>query len=134
MRAANSAIRVSGLAVPSMTAAVLMIAATEPSAALADADVASSEPTPTVIVTARKYRVFDPVADAETTVRVVVALHDDPFLLDDHMSVTTVDGVVCLDGFVYDDWDLSQVLRLARRLAGGRRIVNRLEFATGGPE
>jgi len=94
---------------------------------------ANKDRVPTIVVTAKR-RHFDPVEDAATTVRVQTALHEDPYVLDDHLTVTTVDGVVYLEGFVFDDWDLSRVLRMARRLAGGRRVVNRLEFVSGGSD
>jgi osmotically-inducible protein OsmY len=89
-------------------------------------------PVATVVVTAK--RSFDPVADAATTVRVQAAFHEDPYIFDEHVTVVTVDGVVYLEGIVFDDWDLTRILRLARRLAGGRRIVNQLEWGRGGSD
>jgi hypothetical protein len=116
-----------------LAAPLLAVTACSFEAAAADGPVApKTAPVATVIVTAKRH--FDPAADAETTVRVQAALHDDPYIFDEHLTVVTVDGVVYLEGLVFDDWDLTRILRMARRLAGGRRVVNRLEWARGGSD
>ncbi len=57
------------------------------------------------------------------------ALKQDPFIFSDHVTVTTENGVVRLEGIVTDLVDLHRILRLARRFAGkGGRVENRMEF------
>ncbi len=56
------------------------------------------------------------------------ALQQDPYIFSDHVTVTTENGVVRLEGMVRDLSDLYQILRLARRIAGKGRVVNRIEY------
>jgi osmotically-inducible protein OsmY len=72
------------------------------------------------------------VADEELTKRVEAGLHDDPYFYDAHVTVTVKSGVATLHGIVFDDWDLRQALRLAKRIAGVRRVINDLEIKLGG--
>lgn len=101
-------------------------------AAIGEPVAAKKAPVATVVVTAK--RQWDPVADAATTVRVQEALQDDPYIYDNHVTIVTVEGIVYLEGLVFDDWDLTRIQRLARRLAGGRRVVNHLELKFGGSD
>ena len=41
-------------------------------------------------------------------------------------------GVLTLHGIVFDDWDLRDALRIARKVAGVQRVVNDLEIKLGG--
>jgi osmotically-inducible protein OsmY len=68
-------------------------------------------------------------SDAAITTRVSQALHDDPYIFSEHVTVTTENGILRLEGRVSDLADLHQILRLARRIAGRRRIVNEIEYA-----
>jgi osmotically-inducible protein OsmY len=72
--------------------------------------------------------IADQQADAAMTVKVATALRDDPFLFSDHVNVTSENGVVRLEGIVRDLPDLLQILRLARRIAGKGRVVNKIDF------
>jgi BON domain-containing protein len=67
-------------------------------------------------------------SDAAMTAEVTAALKQNPYIFSDHVTVTTVNGVVRLGGVVRDLPDLFQILRLARRLAGRGRVVNEIEF------
>ncbi len=67
-------------------------------------------------------------SDAAISVRVAPALREDPYIFSDHVTVTTENGVVRLEGIVSDLSDLYQILRLARRIAGKGRVVNELQF------
>ena len=68
-------------------------------------------------------------SDALMTEKVTTALKQDPFIFSDHVTVTTENGVVRLEGIVTDLVDLHRILRLARRIAGkGGRVENRMEF------
>jgi osmotically-inducible protein OsmY len=64
--------------------------------------------------------------------RVAAALHANPYLDDEHISVSVERGVVVLRGRVYDDWDLRTALRTARRATGHRPVVDSLSIEQGG--
>jgi BON domain len=66
-------------------------------------------------------------ADAVINERVTQVLHDDPYIYDAHISVVTENGIVTLQGLASDFPEMRRVLRLARRAAHGRRVVNNLE-------
>jgi osmotically-inducible protein OsmY len=83
-----------------------------------------------IVVTARKRS--DPAADEKTKQQVEEALHSDAFFYDEHVTVTVQDGVATLRGIVFDDWDLRQAMRIARRIPGVRRVLNDLEISQGG--
>ena len=67
-------------------------------------------------------------SDAAVTVAVTTALERNPYIFSDHVSVTTVNGIVRLEGIVRDLPDLYQILKMARRIAGKGRVVNAIEF------
>ena len=79
-----------------------------------------------ILVTAKR------VADEEVKEQVEQALHTDPYFYDGHVTVTIKDGVVTLSGVVFDEWDLRVAKRIAKRIAGVRRVVNDLEIELGG--
>lgn len=83
---------------------------------------ASEEPRNEIVVTAVR------PSDAATTAAVATALQQDPYIFSDHVTVTTENGVVTLEGIVRDLSDLYEILRLARRIAGKGRLVNRIEY------
>jgi hypothetical protein len=66
--------------------------------------------------------------DATLTEKVSTALQSDPYILTDHVTVTTENGVVRVGGVVRDLSDLFAILRTARRIAGSRRVVNEIDF------
>lgn len=72
------------------------------------------------------------VPDAEVRDRVQLALHDDPYFYDGHVEVSVDDGVVHLHGLVFSDWDLRVAMRIARKAAGDRRVINDLTIVQGG--
>jgi osmotically-inducible protein OsmY len=84
----------------------------------------------TILVTAQ--RQADAEADEKVRGQVESALHSDPFFNDEHVTVTIKDGVVTLQGIVFDEWDLRAVKRIARRIPGVKRVVNDLEVKLGG--
>jgi osmotically-inducible protein OsmY len=57
-----------------------------------------------IVVTAKKRA--DPAADESTRRHVAEALHSDAFFYDEHVTVTIRNGVVTLQGIVFDDWDV----------------------------
>jgi BON domain-containing protein len=79
-----------------------------------------------IVVTAKRHS--DPVADEKMKTQVEEALHSDPFFYDEHVTVTVENGVATLRGMVFDDWDMRQAMRISRRIAGVKRVVNDLEM------
>jgi osmotically-inducible protein OsmY len=96
----------------------------------ADAVTPSARLLDPIVVTAKKQP--DPVPDEKLTEQVETALHSDPLFYDEHVTVTIRNGIVTLQGIVFDDWDLRQVIRLSRRVPGVKRVVNDLEIKLGG--
>ena len=90
----------------------------------------ATRPLDAVVVTGK--RRADPVADEKMAIAVTAALRADPYIVSEHVQVTVSDGVVTLEGIVFDDWDLRIALRAARRIAGARRVINDLEIKLGG--
>jgi osmotically-inducible protein OsmY len=83
-----------------------------------------------IVVTAKKRS--DPAVEEKVRKQVETALRSDSFFYDGHVTVTIKDGVVTLQGMVFDDWDLRQALRISKRIAGVRRVINDLEIELGG--
>lgn len=73
-------------------------------------------------------------SDAVLVAKVEQALQKDPYLFVSHISVSAENGVVRVEGVVQDPFDMLQVLRLARRAAGKRRVINEIEFVDGGED
>jgi hypothetical protein len=67
-------------------------------------------------------------SDEEVTRAVVQSIAKAPWIFADHVTITTRNGVVYLEGFVTDEWDLYHILDRARKIAGRRKIVNNIEF------
>ncbi len=83
-----------------------------------------SEPRPEVVVTATRE------SDALLESKVVQALERDPYLFAGHINVSAENGIVRVEGIVEDPFDMVQVLRLARRIAGKRRVINEIEIVS----
>jgi hypothetical protein len=83
-----------------------------------------------IVVTAKRRP--DPVPDAVLTQKVAMVLHEDAYFYDAHVTVTVRNGVVLLEGIVFDDWDLRQAMRISKKVAGVKRVVNDLEIKLGG--
>jgi len=90
--------------------------------ALGQATAFGQEPPPEVIVSAER------TADVVLETKVQKALQEDPYLFTDHVSVAAENGVVRIQGTVYNVQDMRRILRLARRIAGKRRVINLLEL------
>ena len=85
-----------------------------------------------VSITASTTQAADWVADEELRKRVKSALHVDPYFYDDHVRVSIENGVVVLRGFVNSDWDLRDALRIAKKAAGDRLVIDHLSIKEGG--
>jgi hypothetical protein len=79
----------------------------------------------TIVVTGQK-----PTADEEVKKQVETALHSNPYFYDGQVTVTVKDGVVHLQGVVFDDWDLRVARRISKKIAGAKRVVNELEICS----
>jgi BON domain len=79
----------------------------------------------TIVVTGEK-----PAADEQVRTQVETALHSDPYFYDGHVTVTVKDGVVHLQGVVFDAWDLRTARRISKKIAGAKRVVNELEICS----
>jgi osmotically-inducible protein OsmY len=61
-------------------------------------------------------------------------LTEDPWIFSEHITVTTQNGVVRLEGIVGDTGELFRVPRLCRKIPGARRVVNELEMMHNDPD
>jgi hypothetical protein len=65
--------------------------------------------------------------------RVETALKTDPYFYAAHVDVALgANGAIILTGFVFDDWDLRDAIRIATAASGGRRVVDDLSIEVGG--
>jgi osmotically-inducible protein OsmY len=71
-----------------------------------------------------------PDADSNETLarQVRAALRADRYLDDEHIDVSVENGVVTLRGLVFDDRDLRSAMRIARKAAGGRLVIDNLSI------
>jgi BON domain len=97
-------------------------------AALGESASSAHETHPEVVITGTRE------SDAVLVAKVELALERDPYLFVSHISVSAENGVLRLEGVVQDPFDMLQVLRLARRAAGKRRVINEIEFVDGGED
>ena len=74
----------------------------------------------------------DWVEDAELRQRVKAALHASPYVYDKHVTVSIQGDSVVLRGFVLSDWDSEDALRIARKAAGDRPVIDYLSIKEGG--
>jgi osmotically-inducible protein OsmY len=74
------------------------------------------------------------VNDERITQQVQKTLTADPWIFADHITVTTENGVVRLEGIIGDTGELFRVLRLARKIPGARRVVSELEIMHNDPD
>jgi osmotically-inducible protein OsmY len=71
-------------------------------------------------------------SDRQLQEQVSNALESDPYFYAAHVFVSVKDGVIVLHGFVFSDWDLRDAIRIATRVAAGKRVVDDLEIEVGG--
>lgn len=74
------------------------------------------------------------VADEQVTQQVQRTLTDDPWIYAEHITVTTQNGVVRVEGFVGDTGERFRILRLCRKIRGARRVVDALEVVSNDPD
>jgi osmotically-inducible protein OsmY len=73
-------------------------------------------------------------ADSQVTRQVEKTLTDDPWIYAEHITVTTKNGVVTLEGIVGDTGEMFRIVRLCRKIPGARRVVNALEIMHNDPD
>jgi osmotically-inducible protein OsmY len=74
------------------------------------------------------------VPDAQVTSQVREVLRDDPWLYAEHITVTTQNGVVTVEGIVGDTGERFRILRLCRKIPGVRRVVDAMELFNNDPD
>jgi len=73
-------------------------------------------------------------ADEQVNRQVERTLTDDPWIFGEHITVSTQNGVVRLEGIVGDTGEMFRILRLCRKIPGARRVVNALEIMHNDPD
>jgi len=73
-------------------------------------------------------------ADEVITAKVVQVLEDDPYVFADHVTVSTHNGIVTVEGIVGDAGERFRILRLCHRIPGTRRVVDALEVMNNDPD
>jgi osmotically-inducible protein OsmY len=73
-------------------------------------------------------------ADEQVTRQVEKTITEDPWIFSEHITVTTHNGVVRLEGIVGDTGEMFRIMRLCRRIPGARRVVNALEIMHNDPD
>lgn len=86
-------------------------------------------PLPEVIIAAKRQ-----AADEQVTRQVEQTLTKDPWIFADHITITTQNGVVRLEGIVGDTGEMFRIMRLCRKIPGARRVVNELEIMHNDPD
>jgi hypothetical protein len=67
-------------------------------------------------------------ADEQITRQVEQKLTEDPWIWTAHVTVTTQNGVVRIEGIVHDTSELFRILDHARKTPGTRRVVSAMEL------
>jgi osmotically-inducible protein OsmY len=73
-------------------------------------------------------------ADEQVTRQVQTTLTDDPWIYAEHITITTQNGVVRLEGFVADTGERFRIVRLCRKIPGVKRVVDALEMPSNDPD
>jgi osmotically-inducible protein OsmY len=73
-------------------------------------------------------------ADEQVTRQVEKKLANDPWIFSEHITVTTRNGVVHLEGIVGDTGEWFRILDLCRKIPGARRVVSELEITHNDPD
>jgi osmotically-inducible protein OsmY len=68
------------------------------------------------------------VINRELSERVRAALHAERYFYDRHVDVTVEGDAVVLSGVVFSDWELRDALRIAKKAAGNRPVVDNLSL------
>ena len=121
---APSTERRSGLE-PRARLAILLFSllATTGSGAAQDAARTAEAPREEVVVRAAR------PTDEQITERAQRAIADDRWIYSEHITITTQNGVIRVEGIVQDTWEWFRILDLCRKARGARRVdTSRLEL------
>jgi len=72
--------------------------------------------------------------DEQVTRQVEKILTGDPWIYAEHVTVTTKNGVVRVEGIVADTGEMFRIVHLCRKIPGARRVVNALEMIHNDPD
>ena len=106
-----------------LTASVAVLSVLWGSASVAQHTAAPANALAEITVTGRKI-----IPDEEVSRQVEFVLELDPYVDNRHVTVTTKNGIVTLQGFVQDAWDLLALRRITKRVAGVKQVVNDVEL------
>ena len=67
-------------------------------------------------------------ADEQVTEQVEKTLTNDPWIYAEHVTLTTRNGIVRVEGITSDAWEMRRILRECRKTPGVRRCLNQLEM------
>ena len=73
-------------------------------------------------------------ADEVVTREVQKTLSESPMVFAKHLTVTTENGVVRIEGMVQDTGELFRILDLARKVAGAKRVVDAMQIIDNIPD
>lgn len=62
------------------------------------------------------------LADEQITQQAQKAIADDPWIYSEHITITTQNGVIRVEGFVQDTWEWFRILDHCRKIRGARRV------------
>jgi osmotically-inducible protein OsmY len=80
------------------------------------------------VIAASTKRASLDAADQEVNKRVEAALDQAPYLYAQHVTATTRDGIVTLQGMVGSASDLQDALKITSRVSGVKDVVDELEI------
>ena len=106
-----------------LTASVAVLSVLWGSASVAQHTAAPANALAEITVTGKKI-----IPDEEVSRQVEFVLELDPYVDNRHVTVTTKNGIVTLQGFVQDAWDLLALRRITKRVAGVKQVVNDVEL------
>ena len=73
-------------------------------------------------------------ADTQVTQEVQKTLSESPMVFAKHVTVTTENGVVRIEGMVQDTGELFRILDLARKVPGAKRVVDAMQVIDNIPD
>lgn len=62
------------------------------------------------------------LADEQITQQAQDAISNDPWIYSEHITITTQNGVIRVEGFVQDTWEWFRILDHCRKIRGARRV------------
>src|SRR5215472_10955655 len=110
------------------TLLITLLGAAGSAAAGQDASWKTEAPRAEVVVQASR------LADEQITQLAETAVTNDPWIFSDHITISTHNGVIRVEGIVQDTGEWFRILRLCRKIPGARRVVSELEMLHNDPD